>query len=50
VVMVVVVSVDNAPFKYHNVQSDDVICLDIGQQTQEDDIGSFDQYHIYIYI
>jgi len=48
VVVMVVVNVNDATFEDHGMQSDDVVCLDIGQQAQEDDTGSFDQYHIYI--
>jgi len=37
VVMVVVVSIDDASSEDHDMQSDDVVCLDIGPQAQEDD-------------
>jgi len=48
VVVVMVVSVDDASSEDHDVQSDGVVCLDIGPQAQEDDAEFFDQYHIYM--
>ena len=48
VVVVVVVSVDDASSEDHDVQSDGVVCLNIDPQAQEEDAESFDQYHIYI--
>ena len=46
VVVVVMVSVDNTSSEDHDVQSDNVVCLDIGLQAQEDDANFFDQYYI----
>ena len=49
-VVVVMVSVDDASSEDHDVQSDDVVCLDIGLQAQEDDAKFFDQYYIMVNI
>jgi hypothetical protein len=46
VVVVVVVSVDDASSEDHDVQSDDVVCLDIGSQAQEDNAEFFDMIHM----
>ena len=46
VVVVVMVSVDDASSEDHDVQSDDVVCLDIGSQAQEDDAKFFNRYYI----
>ena len=48
-VVVVMVSVDDASSEDHDMQFDDVVCLDIGLQAQEEDAKFFDQYYI-IYI
>ena len=45
-VVVVMVSIDDTSSENHDVQSDDVVCLDIGLQTHKDDAKFFDQYYI----